>query len=497
MKRRLLLGAVAVAAVAALAVFLLGRGTEPPADGAASLVPSRALAYLHLSTDPDRGRDEQFLRVMGRFPTLRALAGRVEQAIGAFEYERDVRPWLGKEAALALLDSGSTAADTLLLLSVRDEPKAQGLLARAAGADRGVEYKGVVLRRLGGVTAAFVGGFLALGQERVVKQAVDLRGTQGAGSLARNDAYAGVTLPEERVLDLWAPEPGVRRVLGAQAGLLGTLGRALQAPSLRSVHVSAAPEDRGLRVWVRRRLRTAPATAPFEPTLLATAPEDAIAFLGLGGLGALAPFLERLQARLPEESEIDLRRDLLGALRGEVALWVAPGLPVPTVTLVARTRDDRRAREALGKLLGGLALALTPPEQQEAGQVPALEQRRVGDVDASVLTVGPGVQLLGAVRGGRLVLTTAELGIERAARSEGGLAGTERFERAVGELPERAEALAFSDLSQLLSLGEQLGLASGTPVEGAAGDLRRIRTGGVSAQRDGNDTTAEFFFEIP
>jgi hypothetical protein len=489
--------AAAIAAVA-LAVWLIAlRDPAAPEDRAAALVPSGALVYAHLSTDPGRGEDGRFLEVLGRLPGVRALTARLQTQIGAaFRYERDVRPWLGKEAAVALLDSGRPAADTLVLLSVDDEPKAQGLLFRVAGAKGGVEHRGIAVRRFGSVAAAFVGGFLAIGQEDVVKRAIDLHAGSGT-ALSANAAFSASDPPPERVLQVWAPAEGVRRVLAAQSGILGAVGSALEGPAMRAVSLSAAPSDRGLRVWVRRQQRVAPTAPPFEPSLIDTVPADAAAYLSVGGLDPLAPLLDRVQAFLGANAAYDVRRQLGSALRGEVAIWAAPGLPVPLVTLVARTRSDRAARDASARLMGALAAALTPTGSADAGQVPTLETRRVAGVDATVLRLGPGAELLSAVTGGRMVLTTGEAGIARSKGASDGLRDADRFRRVVTSLPDRGEALAFADLAQLLTLGEQTGLLTGAASAASLEDLRRIRAVGAVAERVSSDTTAEFLFEIP
>ena len=65
------------------------------------------------------------------------------------------------------------------------------------------------------------------------------------------------------------------------------------------------------------------------------------------------------------------------------------------------------------------------------------------------------------------------------------------------EVPERVEALVFLDLAQLLTLGDQAGLDTGSAFQAARDDLRKLRTVSVAAEREGPDTTAELFLEIP
>jgi hypothetical protein len=66
-------------------------------------VPSDALLYAHLSTSEGRTQDARLLELAGRFSVLRermpALAMALTPAAGGLDYARDVRPWLGDEAA--------------------------------------------------------------------------------------------------------------------------------------------------------------------------------------------------------------------------------------------------------------------------------------------------------------------------------------------------------------------------------------------------------------
>ena len=62
-QRRIALAiAGAAAAIALAAVLLLGGGEDGPPDTLAALVPSGALVYAHLSTDPAREEDARFAR---------------------------------------------------------------------------------------------------------------------------------------------------------------------------------------------------------------------------------------------------------------------------------------------------------------------------------------------------------------------------------------------------------------------------------------------------
>jgi hypothetical protein len=99
----LLLGIVGVAVQAT-------RADPGPGGRAAELVPASALAFARLDTDPGDPAARRLARLAPRIPgysVARDAALRaVSPAPGAFDLQRDVRPWLGDEAAAALVDLG-------------------------------------------------------------------------------------------------------------------------------------------------------------------------------------------------------------------------------------------------------------------------------------------------------------------------------------------------------------------------------------------------------
>jgi hypothetical protein len=63
--------------------------------------------------------------------------------------------------------------------------------------------------------------------------------------------------------------------------------------------------------------------------------------------------------------------------------------------------------------------------------------------------------------------------------------------------PEQVSSVLFTDVSQLLSLGEQTGLASSTRLRALLEDLAKVRTIGLSSISGASDTTTELRLEIP
>ena len=90
-----------------------------------------------------------------------------------------MRPWIGDEAAIALLPDGRRAS-SLILVRVADQARARDFL-RGAGRPREQRHRGVTVRSYGSLATAFVGNFLAIGRPEHVRAAIDTRGGRSLG----------------------------------------------------------------------------------------------------------------------------------------------------------------------------------------------------------------------------------------------------------------------------------------------------------------------------
>ncbi len=503
--RRRLAALGAVALLALVVGLVCGRGGGGPADEAARLVPASALVYLHLSTDREREPDARLARLAATLPSVALLRDRIAAAISptAFDVERDVRPWLGDELAYAAV----SPADSVVLAAVADRPKAEALVARVGNLSRAERYRGVRVLVAEETALAFTGGFLAVGTEAAVRTAIDR--DQGVGDrLADLPAYrrAFDGRPRERSLDAFASAAGVREVLAPRDGLLGALGALLDRPGLTSADASVTAEADGLRAQVRLA-GGAPRDGAFEPVLLEQVPEAAAAYVGVRGALRLTRVLERLGVdgsvqelgeALADEGGIELDRDLLAPLSGELAIAVtgapddAAASEAPVVTLKARSADPSSTEAALARLQEPIAERLTV-----AGRAPAWEPASLGGTEGFTLRVTPELSPSYSVSRGVLALSTSPAGLEQPV---GTLAAARGFDATVGEVPEEADSLVFLDLRQLLALGEQTGLTAIPALAALRDDLSRVRAAGAVVTQDPahqSDTTAELFLEIP
>jgi hypothetical protein len=528
-RRRALLAGVAMlaAAVVAVVVVLATSGSPtPPATGAARLVPADALVYVHVSTDPEREGVQRALRLIDRFPSLPRVRDRVLQRLSSLgtgvSFQRDVRPWLGKEAALALLNTRTQTAGSLLIVAVADRGRADAFLRRVGGPAGSTDYRGIRITNYGNVAAAFVGRYLVLAPPESVRAAVDVRAGR-APSLARAPTFrrASRGLPAGRVLDAYASPDGVARVLAPQGGALGAAGALLDQPALAGVALALTASDGGAQLQIhsirdpaRARRLGIGRPQPFAPRLLGSIPADAMAYIGLthldraaarlltaglagGGAGArITVLLQRAQRDLQRRTGVNLRRDVLPLFQGEVALWLAPATPAPVLTLVSSTRDEQATREAFAQLQVPLARLLAPPSSN--APVPTWQERDLGDgVQDFQLRLSPGIELDYAVFGGKLVVSTALAGVRAVKGAKRRLADDPSFQATLGDRPDRVTSLVFLDFSELLALGERTGLSDSRSYLAVRDDLRKIKAVGAAATGSGDESTTKVFIQIP
>jgi hypothetical protein len=513
------LGAAALLAVAVLVIVLVsGSGGQAPASGAASLVPTDALVYVHLSTDPRRPAVKRANALARRFPDYPQLAGAVTARLTAIlgggvplDFAHQVRPRLGKEAAFAVLNTAGASAGSLIVLDLR-----RGGPLFATGAVRTGSYRGVQLyRNQGGTELAFLSHYLAVGQDASVRAAIDVA-TGHRRSLAASSAYPAAAggEPEARVLDAYISPGGLARLLAPRGGPSAAIALLLSQPGFRGATVSISPAARGAAIRVHTALaadasRARPAS--FTPTLSGWAPGRSALMLDVGDLAnaapsvlattavlgvfnQLGPLLARLGAALSAEG-VNVGR-VVSIFHNEGAVAIGTNGGAPTVIVISRTHAPRAARETLGALEAPLA-QLFQPTGTGPGQVPEWNDEQAGGVAVRQFAFAPGLQLDYAVFDGLVVISTSLRGIADVAARSRPLATDAAFTSAFPGRPDRVGSLLFLDFSQLLSLGERAGLAHSPHLLRLRPDLDRIRALGSSSTSGEADTTAELFLEIP
>jgi hypothetical protein len=516
------------AAVAGLGLILLATllilassatSNPPPATAASAVVPADALLYIHLSTDPTRPGVQRAEQLLRRLPNhgsaLTGLAQRIVAVVGgstSTDFTRDIRPWLGREAAFALLNTTGSSAGSLIVLAVRDHARAAAFIARA-GAQPAGSYDATKLYRYPtGAELAFSRGFLIVGTDSGVRASLDTARHRGS-ALDTNGAYAraAATEPPGRVLDVYFSAAGVARVLGPRGGLLGLLGSLLEQPGLQGSAISLEARPPGLLVQIhtvlaphaQRRLQ------PFAPSLEKVLPAGSTLMLDGRNLSAVGPMALAASGRLGLLTGVPvlLRRigviltddgydvhALLSLFSGETAMALASGSGAPALVIVTRTSHEQTARTLLASLEAPLSQMFTAPDQG-AGFTPQFNDVQIGSVTAHQMLLAPGLQFDYAVFHGLIVVSTSLRGVRDIVTSPRPLGGEAAYRSVLPQQPASATSLGFGDFSQLLSLFEQTQLARSTTFRALLPDLTTFRAVGMDSTGGEADTTTDVLLD--
>jgi hypothetical protein len=191
------LGAVGAGAWAAVSFF--STGSQP-----AEALPASTLGYASIDLDPSGGQKIEAIRMLNKFPAFKDEIGlntdddikrrvfdeaELAQACDGLDYARDIEPWLGDRAAVAVVDLGGEEPVPVAVLQVKDADRASAGLAK--------------LRECGDGE---------VGWEIAGDWAVLAETEADAGKVA--DATGQATLAEDETYLKWTGEAGDAGVLG-------------------------------------------------------------------------------------------------------------------------------------------------------------------------------------------------------------------------------------------------------------------------------------------
>ena len=276
--------------------------------------------------------------------------------------------------------------------------------------------------------------------------------------------------------------------------------------SIRSAAVAADidGDNLNLRARVRHEDQAGPCYRTTDDPLVEIADPEAALFVEVPSVGcalrALAKRFDGVESAIgafgraaQRRGGVSLEDEVMPLLEGRGALIASPGDPAPILTFVVEGVDEREALNMLSRLQPALIQLVGT---QELGQAATFGSADVAGVTAVTANLAPGLELSYAAWDGRLVVSTALKGIAAIRKGEG-LPGTDAFDSVLGGRPTALTALVFLDLNQLLTLGEQAGLAEDPRYLAVRDDLQKLRAAGAVVSREENFTTAELTFQIP
>ena len=430
----------AIVAGLALGAVGCGGGDDGAAtgDGAASLAPKSAALYVSINTDLDSSQVNQFEELLAKFPDRDRLIDEIEQGLASedVDWERDIKPALGKTFDLVVLDFDD--ANPVGILKPADKGKLEALLKK--GDEPTVSRE--------------IEGWTVVADDEAALDRFDQARADGTldGDARFKDAMEG--LPGEALVKLYVNGEAVTEA-AEKAGAAGAAGNRLTAFA-----AALGAESSGLRLDGALDAELTDDLAsiePYESKLLEAAPEDALAFLSANGFGKVTKSLEDAPGvfqQLRELLGLDVK-DLAGLLDGEFAFWVGQGAPIPEVTFLAEAENEQQALSALDRLVR--LLAESGDAQTRTTEIDGVEARQI---------IAEGLTITYAAFDGRIIVTTRP-GAIADARDEGdSLADSTNFKQARedAKMEDATFGFLYLDLERLGALVEGFVGASGEEV---------------------------------
>jgi hypothetical protein len=396
--------ALLAASCAAAAVPIAGCGSSSssnsssgsPGTDPAALLPASAPVYVEAQLRPTGELAANAKTVAGKILRTADPGGKIvgliddaAQKKGA-SYEKDVEPWLGQRAGVAITGvhgTGGDGVDVVGAIASKDDDAAKDFLKKYAKGTartyRDVEYQ---YESDDDIAAAVVDHAVLVGTERAFKSALDARSgasleSAGAFKKARStvgtDGLGFVYADPSRFFDLaLGAANGSGSLKGSQAQSLQSFKGLLTGSGLQSVAASLDVASNALRVDAAAIGLKAGAGGGSESgasaEATAAAPAGAWLSVGLGDVGGTfksslstlgssgatggvdpATLMEQLKAQLG----IDVQKDLLSWM-GNAALFVkGTSMSDLGAALVVTSKDPAASKAAipkLKKLLSGL-----------------------------------------------------------------------------------------------------------------------------------------------
>jgi uncharacterized protein DUF3352 len=174
-----------------------GSDDSSSSSDAAELVPSGALIYAEATLEPEGDQKAAVDALISKFPGEGAVGDRIRRLMEkAFaesdtnlDYEKDIEPWLGDQAAFYLLsfEPEGEDADGAFLVATEDEDATAEAIEKD-GDVRKREYRGLDLYEFEDeTTAAVKDGWLLLGSLTGVQAAIAV--AEGGDPVTEDDAY--------------------------------------------------------------------------------------------------------------------------------------------------------------------------------------------------------------------------------------------------------------------------------------------------------------------
>jgi hypothetical protein len=447
------LRALAVVLVIGLATLAAGCGGSSNASSAAGadVAPASAPLFISVNTDFEGDQIKTFRTLLDKFPgsdgLLRMALAELEQE--DVDFEQDVKPALGSELDIVLLDLGpggeAPNPEVVALLQPDDPAKLDALLKKDTDGTPTVKEE--------------VDGWTVLAESQA---SIDrFKQMRSGGTLGDSGRFADAMegLPDDALARAYVNADLILESYKA-AGPAQAFDQ-LFPNGVPSVGGTVSAEEGGLRFQATGK--TTQPTDTFEASLPDQLPAGAIAYIGFNNLAkgvreslknageANQQFDQQLgQAELALGLSID--RDVLPILEKEGAIAVYPaasGSGVPGIQLVMEVDDQEQAIETIDKLLARAA--------QFAPGIPTPRSIDIGGVKAKAIEY-QGTTIVYAGFDGKLVITNSTDTIEAMQAGGNKLADDQTYvsARENADVPGETSGIFYVNLNSAFDLVQSL-----------------------------------------
>jgi hypothetical protein len=390
---------------ALLLALVAGCGSTGAAGSAASAVPEDVAVYLSVDTSFQGDQWRAVRDLLAKFPDGQGAIDELldKASDGAGLSTERLKDALGSEVGVAVLDIplGHNEEPQVVLLSQPDDPDAFRKLFEGQDAAL-AEVNGW---EVAAADQATLDRYREALEGRSLEDSADFDETMDD----LDDGLVHAYVNGEALMQAFASQPGFPAGAFplAGGGEIGSVGAVLKA------------EGNGVRVEGRAvTAEGAPASEPYAAELPEEIPGGVLAFLSFNGLGeSLTGGAGGFQGLLP----FDLN-EIAKLFAGETAVYVRPGTPQPTITLVTEVDDEAAALRAVQGLVG-----LAGPDARSIAY------------DAF---------------GGLLAVSTSQAEIDALRSDEPRLDQDDAFEQAAEEagLPDETTGFGYVDLESVIPL---------------------------------------------
>ncbi|MDX6593373.1 MAG: hypothetical protein QOJ13_2569 [Gaiellales bacterium] len=369
---------ITVLAVTAALVTGCGSSTQSSASSAsaAEAIPAGALAYADVNLDRDSDAWKQLTDVGARFPGWQRVTDKLVKELDSGEsgstFSKDIEPWLGDRAAIALTGISSDGPSFVVYVASTDDDAAKQTEERDKTVTADGSYKGYTqFKDEDGRVAVGNGAVLFANDEATLHAAIDAR-EGDVDSLADDATFSAAleALPAGSLVRGWANAPKLAQLTSLAS--LAELGDSVDAGQIQqiakgldkldSASFALWATDGGYHATFRTKAKAGGDGGildgvTFSSGLTDLVPSDAFGYLAfkatdkqIGDRLDATPALNAFE----RQTGISIQNDLVPMFTGESLLYAGPGLPFRGA-LMLNPSDPKAAKAGLTRFVGALA----------------------------------------------------------------------------------------------------------------------------------------------